>query len=986
MSLKMMEYIESKKCKYKLLEKITQANDSIIWIAQSLDGKNEYIIKQSHNIKQLKSEYNILISLDHPNFIKPVDFCEIENSAYIVQDNISAVNGDAFFKIHFNGSAYERFVYALKVLKEIINALLYMKSGNDNFKMLLHGDIKPANFLITNSHKVYLIDFNAASLVMNNSNRVVINPAGTKNFSSENLWVNGQYQAHEYNETYELHSLYLSFLDMANINTEDDLQFLGIDSKQMVELLKKWKKNQDTDIPFALENLNEKLQYFFKKYPLEILARENESNDYVKNIKKIEQPMQVGNVSSKSLKDDLVSLDQELQKQLKIINRKFNTLLIISSLFYYPAIIYIDKHILRTWVLILIALVQVILVIKYFWEKQLKFKLIFKEYYLLKLVLALKFNFIAFKKLRAISFILKKYNFNNLHILNLNKVLKFLRKKAINKKVNLAIVGEFSSGKSTLINALIETELLKTSPLPTTTCSNVITYSDRPFFEINKKRTFFDQYDSSKLISLIEQNTTEKLIAENDIKIGIGSSFLKGNINLIDTPGANSFDDEHRNRALNTIKNEADFLLILIKASQPLTMSLKSYINEIISKTDVRFAFVVTSIDVIPKREREVLLKDIQNRLQEFIGINNILIYPLSAGKKLDYDLEKKPEDKEWFDNFVSFAKEIEKMIHQSREMIIENRINRIIEESILGINKTLEDRLFKLNEKKMQFNEIVVRDIELLKREMIKDFNDSLKGKTDEVKIELEQYFFNALLNDIGIVKNEIVAINDSTTFNDYFANFKDAHFARLKLHLKESIRIIEKSLNYQKLALNAEEKFWNSYNQLKGFTGNESDEEISFNFDLNSELEKNYLNFISNLAIDFSASMGTGAVAGAALGTMIMPGVGSVIGGILGAVVGAMSGPSLAEKKLKMINESKKILELHYVDLYKKAKLQVDIERDRLKMFFIDRNQKLIDHYLAEVEAVNKEIRKEKIELEKVEELIRKDLITVNKLKEGS
>ena len=57
---------------------------------------------------------------------------------------------------------------------------------------------------------------------------------------------------------------------------------------------------------------------------------------------------------------------------------------------------------------------------------------------------------------------------------DLLKQVKKIRKKSSDSTLKLAIIGEFSSGKSTFINALLREELLKISAKPTTAAATYI--------------------------------------------------------------------------------------------------------------------------------------------------------------------------------------------------------------------------------------------------------------------------------------------------------------------------------------------------------------------------------------------------------------------------------------------------------------------------------------------------------------------------------
>lgn len=972
-----MATIPKQKPKYSLIKKLSSTVNAQTWEAIGIEDKIKYIIKNSNEKYQLKNEYSVLININCKNVPTAYEFFEDEESSYLVQEYVEGINANHFFKLFSDSSKIVRFKKSLHVLNEILKIINLLHHKTGIYEKVLHGDIKPSNILIGKNGQIYLIDF-GSSIVFQENSKLLSSHDGTRSFSSDKLWVNGKYLSHKYNETFELHSLYLTFLDMAGLSNDSDLTFLNGDAENVRKILIEWRENQNSLIPFGSSVLLNKLGDLFKKFEYvgDLFAMsENTSNE------KINIP------GEELLRDDLVKLDKELNKKLGAIHIKYLTVLVFLSSIYYPMLIFISKDVFKVVAIFLVFIFQMFLLVRYFWDKQLNFKKIAKEYYLLRLVLLFRLKMNLGNKLSAIRYILKKYNFNDVFQEKQRLALEVLIDKAWSRKVNLAIVGEFSSGKSTLINALIEQELLKTSPLPTTTVSNRLTYSKKTYVQLNANKLYFEK-SNDDVLKLIEKNTTQNVLENGRVTIGVNSHFLNRNIDLIDTPGANSLDDRHRRRAIETIRDEADYMLILIKATQPLTLSLKNYFKEIITQTSIGYAFVVTSIDLVPKKERNILVIDIQKRLEEFLEEKSVKVFTVSASKKLDYEFDKENvELLAYRDSFAEFTREVGALIFKSREQIIESRINNIIDESINGLRFSLEDRLFKLKEKKQNFNEIVVKDIELFKLEMKSKFQNNLKLEVTDFKFAFEQYFIKAQNDDIELVRNEIVKIENNSQFDAYFSSFMKAHELRLRYHLKSAVNLINNSINLNKLLDGAEDLFWKNYNQLKHFLNVESNEkiEVDFKFELNNEYTKDLAKLILSLSKDFSGALGVGAIAGAAVGTAIFPGVGSVVGGIVGAVLGALSGPSLSEKKAKFIQESKNIITAHYKVLHDDLMKHFEQSLLVLNTKANNRFDRLIDRYLKEVEKVNLDIRIEKNELEKIESDIVFDLKKVDKIKLG-
>lgn len=158
--------------------------------------------------------------------------------------------------------------------------------------------------------------------------------------------------------------------------------------------------------------------------------------------------------------------------------------------------------------------------------------------------------------------------------------------------VNIAVVGEFSSGKSSVINAMIGMDLLVMDDLPDTTLvPSVITYAERPFLEIIyikgdkscKTEMTIEQirehiaeysfreslmketdYDEAYLDEMTSLRTAiaKKATEIKQFNIGVPSLFLKQGFRIIDTPGLNSLNPDCT-RITNNVLAKADAAIIV---------------------------------------------------------------------------------------------------------------------------------------------------------------------------------------------------------------------------------------------------------------------------------------------------------------------------------------------------------------------------------------------------------------------------------------
>jgi GTP-binding protein EngB required for normal cell division len=241
----------------------------------------------------------------------------------------------------------------------------------------------------------------------------------------------------------------------------------------------------------------------------------------------------------------------------------------------------------------------------------------------------------------------------------------FLREIADKLESNrfvLAVVGEFSRGKSSLINALLDRPtLLPTAIEPSTAAITVISYarelSISVAFQDGTRRDGVDvaelgryalghDLDGRQLRAEIGRSAGEVQWEQNrngsrkgsatttdppvqTINIGLPAPFLRDGITLIDTPGIGSVNPEH-GEATRSYIHKADAVLFLVNTDPVISESectflafLKDYVQ--------RFLFVVTKIDRFSPREREESVAYTARTIEEYAGLHRPPIYPVSA-------------------------------------------------------------------------------------------------------------------------------------------------------------------------------------------------------------------------------------------------------------------------------------------------------------------------------------------------------------------
>ncbi|MBR6245216.1 dynamin family protein [bacterium] len=211
----------------------------------------------------------------------------------------------------------------------------------------------------------------------------------------------------------------------------------------------------------------------------------------------------------------------------------------------------------------------------------------------------------VFKYMDNLSKMLKEDGQNEL----MNELLR-IKKRLEQPLFSVAVVGEFSRGKSTFLNDLIGKELLPAGDLPTTAMLTKIVYGN--------KQKFFRFYNGKKEEISIE--TLENLVADDNgndpsgvILAETPFKFLdKNGIQFIDTPGAGDIFGSRAAITTETIAS-CDATIVTVSATMPLSLTEKSFVEDnIFLKQIPRVAVVVTRLDQVPEKEREKVYEHIK--------------------------------------------------------------------------------------------------------------------------------------------------------------------------------------------------------------------------------------------------------------------------------------------------------------------------------------------------------------------------------------
>lgn len=191
----------------------------------------------------------------------------------------------------------------------------------------------------------------------------------------------------------------------------------------------------------------------------------------------------------------------------------------------------------------------------------------------------------------------------------------------------VAIVGEFSSGKSTFINSILKKDILKHESKETTAC---ITYIINVSPASKENGTCEVVFKDGHSITINNVNDLKEFTTTNSVQYNVSSEieavmvklhFFDENENmvLVDTPGLNGVADRHRELTIEEVKSSHACIYLLQLRS--LSLSDLDFIRYL-TKYQSSFIFVQNFIDEINIGEGETVeqkLESIERILQEEI-------------------------------------------------------------------------------------------------------------------------------------------------------------------------------------------------------------------------------------------------------------------------------------------------------------------------------------------------------------------------------
>lgn len=203
-------------------------------------------------------------------------------------------------------------------------------------------------------------------------------------------------------------------------------------------------------------------------------------------------------------------------------------------------------------------------------------------------------------------------------------------------RFNLMLVGRFSRGKSTLINAILGHGYLPTGILPLTSVITTVRYGSHPQVVLHFKNSgLLREVPLSELAQYVTQQANPgnvKGLASAEIQLPV--ELLRRGLFFVDSPGLGSAIAENTETTEKFLP-EADAFVLITSYDSPLSEEEVRALHRIRHADKVLFV-VVNKQDTVTVGEREQVLEFVKERLAEYSFSREPQVFTVSARQALE--------------------------------------------------------------------------------------------------------------------------------------------------------------------------------------------------------------------------------------------------------------------------------------------------------------------------------------------------------------
>ena len=518
-----------------------------------------------------------------------------------------------------------------------------------------------------------------------------------------------------------------------------------------------------------------------------------------------------------------------------------------------------------------------------------------------------------------------KYDWEEATKHRLEKQVSAIVDKQNDNLLNISVIGEFSTGKSSFINALVGYELLAVNVIQGTTVAiTIIEYSEQfsitlTDFSGKSLKIIFKSIDS--LRQQLHIYTTDAAYAKkiDYVTVTLPSDILKNGYRIIDTPGTNSLELWHEEVTCRAIKELSDLSIILTDSTHPMPAALVSFLDNTLGDSVESCAFVANKIDRIGDKERDGIIKFIGKKICQSFDIENPMVLPFSS-VALTNSFAKETVSVD-SGSFLLTTSSLERLLSYTAKQRLRAQAQKILH-LVDDIYSTLDNNIKSIAAQYQQ-------ELQMLERSRQTDFKPFISRQ-----IYLRQKSFMAGAQDYKYKVESVCDSLASTAKNNIETKIQnystlDALSNYIKGSLSKDIKDEGRSIisgteaQFKKLRtlFNKELKqfqkeFEREFDKLKilSVKFNLKPKDMVVRHSAHSANIGPVTTLITEELSKENWAVGGGAAAGAAIGTVLAPGIGTIVGTVIGLFAGAAAAPDTSGVKGKIKSKLSTPLHSYY------------------------------------------------------------------------
>ena len=361
-----------------------------------------------------------------------------------------------------------------------------------------------------------------------------------------------------------------------------------------------------------------------------------------------------------------------------------------------------------------------------------------------------------------------------------------LTKNSQNFKVRIPLIGAFSAGKSSLINALLAQKLLAVEIDPASNLATEISFAETDQILGFKDNQFVKELSFEQLKS----QDFDDLGANGHVEVKLNNPLLQSlpHLCLADLPGLDSKSEAHSQAIHHYLGRSLAYCIMVSSEEGTLKESIKNFLAEL-ALHQAPVLVIISKSDKRSAKDIEAIKQQVKQQVQAILPPDNYLNVVAASRKH--------------FDTVIAALQELEQRSEQRfKETVVKQSIDTIatLQQHIEVLNNQDNLDLESLKLKQTEMQEEMQHFQQKLKQEhqqINSRFNDVLSQITQHIRSRLTgetDSFANSVLHQGSDIQQQItysVRIGMTEGMERYFKPLVEKYLHRIESELPEQLKI---------------------------------------------------------------------------------------------------------------------------------------------------------------------------------------------------